>query len=345
MSGTSLDGLDIAYCEFYQENGKWKFSIPFAETYSYSTYWEEKLRNAPLQSGEKLQAISVEFGQFSASCVNRFIQEHNCKPTMIASHGHTIYHRPDLGYTLQIGSGADIATATALPTICDFRSSDVALGGQGAPLVPIGDRLLFGDYDYCLNIGGFANISYEKNGQRIAYDVAPANILLNSLALRAGMRFDEDGRLASNGKIIPQLLERLNNLPFYRQPAPKSLGREWLEQHCLPIIDDFIDSPINDILHSVTEHIALQIAVIGKDTVGSRILISGGGALNRYLIQRIAHHSSLTLDIPEERIINYKEALIFAFLGVLRLCGEVNCLASVTGASKDHSSGCIYQGK
>lgn len=347
MSGTSLDGLDVAYCEFsVDDEHHWKFSIPFAETYDYPIYISTGLRDAPVQNGEKLHALSVAFGQHSAERVNQFIKDHPCNPQLIASHGHTVFHRPELGHTLQIGSGAEIAAKTGILTVCDFRSADVALGGQGAPLVPVGDRLLFGHYDYCLNIGGFANISYEHAGQRIAYDIAPANIVLNVLALLTGKPFDENGAMAAEGSVIGAMLEQLEQLAYYHQPPPKSLGREWLEQSFLPLVQQFSGQGITNQLRTLTEHIAMQIARSAASAKpGSKMLITGGGALNTFLVDRIRAHTNLVIELPPIQQIQYKEALIFALLGVLRLRGEHNCLSSVTGALRDHCSGCIYPGK
>jgi anhydro-N-acetylmuramic acid kinase len=342
MSGTSLDGLDVAYCEFNFHNKQWHFEIPFATTYPFPKALSQKLRNAATLKGEDLHKLSVEFGKHSAGCVNQFMAEHPCSPQIIASHGHTIFHRPDLGYTLQIGNGADIAAGTGITTICDFRSADVALGGQGAPLVPIGDRLLFGQYDFCLNIGGFANISHEVQGQRKAWDVVPANIMLNALSLQCGKPFDEDGRMASEGNLIAPLLEALNSFPYYQQKPPKSLGREWLEQQFFPQMESFKDHSVGDLLRTVTEHIAFQIAQsLGSGGAEKTMLITGGGAFNGFLRERIAHYAPISIILPDPSIIHFKEAMIFAFLGVLRLRGEVNCLASVTGASRDHCSGSI----
>jgi anhydro-N-acetylmuramic acid kinase len=229
--------------------------------------------------------------------------------------------------------------------VCDFRSADVALGGQGAPLVPIGDRLLFGGFDYCLNIGGFANISYENAGHRIAFDIAPANTVLNMFAMQAGKPFDENGAMAAAGKIIAPLLERLNQISYYQSPPPKSLGREWLEHAFLPILADFKNQHMHDLLRTLTEHTAQQIArATTNHGSGTSMLITGGGALNRYLISRIETHTKVRSELPSIKEIQYKEALIFALLGVLRIRGEHNCLSSVTGAARDHCSGCIYPG-
>lgn len=342
MSGTSLDGLDIAYCEFDFINGFWTYKLPQTVTYPFSEDWKSRLYNAPNEVAANLVRLDMDFGAFCGMQVLNFIRETGLCPEYIASHGHTVFHRPDLFYTLQIGSGAVIAATTGITTICDFRSQDVALGGQGAPLVPIGDRLLFKEYQKCLNIGGFANISYESEGKRIAYDISPANIILNQLAEKAGFEFDKDGVLASSGNLINQLLVKLNALNYYQKCTPKSLAKEWLEEDFLPIIKTYSDFSLIDILHTVVEHIAIKIAEAIGLNEDDKVLVTGGGAFNRYLVNRIKSYTSAKIIIPDSKIIQFKEALIFAFLGILRITGQKNCLASATGALKDHCSGAIY---
>ncbi|MCF6358383.1 MAG: anhydro-N-acetylmuramic acid kinase [Draconibacterium sp.] len=340
MSGTSLDGLDIAAVEFDYKNEKWSFNLLSATTVSYSEKWLKKLKNAPSLSGEKLIELHSEYGSFTGANINEFISNTGFKPNLIASHGHTIFHQPEKHFTLQIGNGAEIAAVTKTTTIADFRIGDIALGGQGAPLVPVGDKLLFNDFDYCLNLGGFANISFEKNGKRIAFDISPANFPLNFYAEKQGLLFDKNGELGKQGKLNIKLLSELNSLGFYKQNPPKSLGREWMEQVFYPVLTKYKISD-SDIMRTIYEHIAIQIA---KTSSGKgKILITGGGAFNTFLIERIKFHSLLEVVIPEQKIVNYKEALIFAFLGVLRIQNKINCYSSVTGASKDSSVGVIFK--
>lgn len=359
MSGTSLDGLDLIAAEFWLKNGNWNFNIHFAETVSYSNEWSEKLRNSPSLSGETLIELHADFGRFLGIETKRFIEKTGFTPDLIASHGHTVFHQPEKGFTFQAGSGFEIAAVTGITTIADFRSGDVALGGQGAPLVPVGDRLLFSEYEYCLNLGGFANISFEENGKRVAFDICPVNIILNHFAEKQGFAFDENGRLGRKGQVNLELLLKLNQLDFYHTEPPKSLGREWVEQEFLPILNGFEISDV-DKLRTVYEHIAHQIAGIvtgggedggrveekckgkGKGRGDGRILVTGGGAYNLFLIDLISNRVPVELLIPSKEIIDFKEALIFAFLGVLKYRGEINCLASVTGASHDHSCGIIF---
>lgn len=339
MSGTSLDGLDIAAVEFHIEDGKWSFNLVEAHTISYTKEWEKRLKTAPELSGEELTELHSTFGNFVGEQINNFLQKTNFAPDLIASHGHTVFHQPDKGYTLQIGNGANIATLTNALCICDFRIGDVALGGQGAPLVPIGDKLLFSDYDYCLNLGGFANISYNENGKRLAYDNCPVNYILNHLAARFGLTYDKNGELGRKGNIHDELLEKLNGIPYYQQTAPKSLGREWVQNEFFPVLNKF-DISDSDKLRTVYEHVAIQLskAVSGK----GKMLITGGGALNSFLIERIKAQTTCEIVIPSKAIIDFKEAIIFAFLGVLRLKDINNCLASVTGAAKDSSGGVVF---
>jgi len=337
MSGTSLDGLDLVAVEFEFSGEKWKHKIIDAKTISYSETWAKKLRSAHLLSGSELLQVHNKYGKFLAGQITRFSKNFNAE--LIASHGHTIFHQPENRFTFQLGNGSVIAAETGITTVADFRQPDVALGGQGAPLVPAGDGLLFGQFDYCLNIGGFANISYEKSGQRIAFDICPANIILNHFAAKQGLPFDKDGLLGRNGKINPDLLVKLNSLDFYKKEPPKSLGREWIESEFLPIIDGFPGSD-SDKLRTVYEHFAIQMAKATNKP--GKMLVTGGGAFNKFMIERLKELSVANIVIPDSETINFKEALIFAFLGVLRIRNEINCLASVTGARKDHSSGVIF---
>jgi anhydro-N-acetylmuramic acid kinase len=343
MSGTSLDGLDVAFCAFDYSNNKWSFQILKAVTFSYTPQWQHKLSEAMNLSADQLASLHMEYGEFIGKQVNQFINDIKLKPDFIASHGHTVFHRPDLGYTFQLGSGAAIAAITGIETICDFRSQDVAFKGQGAPLVPVGDKLLFSEYDICLNLGGFANVSHEINGRRIAYDICPTNLALNFLAGKTGLDYDNNGQLASSGNIIPGLLNNLNSIGYYQLKPPKSLGKEWFDAKFIPVLNDYSSCSVNDLLCTVSEHIADRIAIAVKGIPQEKMLVTGGGAYNRFLIDRIKSHPSINLVIPDDTTLQFKEAMIFAFLGVLRLKGETNCLSSVTGASRDHCSGSIYK--
>ena len=342
MSGTSLDGVDIIYTRISKNNETYNFKIRNYVTIPYSKEWEQKLINAFTSSTKDISELNVDYAIYLSGLINDFINKNKIsKIDFIASHGHTIFHKPNEGYTLQIGDGQTISNKTGLKVICDFRTEDVALGGQGAPLVPIGDRLLFSQYDYCLNLGGFANISSERNNERIAYDICPVNIVLNHYAKKLGFNFDEGGGIAKKGKIDEKLLKKLNNIPFYQASIPKSLGFEFVEDVVFPLIEAF-HLNIEDILRTYVAHIVTQIHAALDNSKNSKLLVTGGGAFNVFLIDELKSITENEIVIPETEIIDYKEALIFALLGILRSNNQVNCLSSVTGAIKDHSSGKIF---
>jgi len=340
MSGTSLDGIDLVACHFHKTRDRWEYSIDSAETIEYPKTWKKKLREAVYYEPEELQTLNQEYTQYLGSIISEFIGKHQLSNLdAVCSHGHTILHQPHDGITLQIGNLPTIADYTQQKVVCDFRVQDVALGGQGAPLVPIGDQLLFSEYDYCLNLGGFANVSYQVNDYRIAYDICPVNIVLNVYAEMLGSSYDSHGIWASEGNVNIQLLDDLNKLTFYQQKPPKSLGLEWVQQNIIPKLIES-DLTEKDILATFVEHIAMQIAK--EFTKNSKVLVTGGGTYNRYLLERLKFYSDCELIIPKDSLIEYKEALIFGLLGILRLRNEVNCLSSVTGASRDHSSGEVF---
>lgn len=345
MSGTSLDGLDIAYCNFQEENGQWKFEILNAETVSYPIGWLSRLQKLPVSSAMEFAQTHADYGHYIGNQVAKFIKKHKLEVDFISSHGHTVFHQPLLGFTSQIGDGASIAAETALDVICDFRSLDVALQGQGAPLVPIGDRLLFSQFDFRLNLGGFANISFDENEKTFAFDIAPANIALNYFANKEGLAFDENGQLAAKGSPIPELFQKLNALPYYQINGSKSLGREWLETEFLPLIDS--SYPIKDILSTLIQHLTYQIALVLKQSSKKtqKLLITGGGAYNSFLIDQLKEKTNCEIIIPSKSLIEFKEALIFAFLGVLRIEYQINTLKEVTGAIGNSIGGAIYKGK
>ncbi|MCV6631633.1 MAG: anhydro-N-acetylmuramic acid kinase [Flavobacteriaceae bacterium] len=341
MSGTSLDGIDLALVNLKEVNKIHQFQIEQAVTVPYTDFWKKRLQEGFYLSGEALIQLDADYGNLLAETAQGFIVQHQLEVDLIASHGHTIFHQPEKGYTLQIGNGPQIATKLGIPVVCDFRPQDVALGGQGAPLVPIGDQLLFGDYDYCLNLGGFANISFEQGGKRIAYDISPANIVLNPLVAALGKPYDDKGALAATGSLIPDLYAELNSLAFYQNRGSKSLGYEFVVQEVQPILKKY-QATTKDMLRTLVEHMAYQIGNVVTGTVNNKMLVTGGGAYNDFLIERIAAHTEVEVVLPRPEVIDFKEALIFALLGKLRIQGKVNCLASVTGAKKNHSSGVEY---
>ena len=338
MSGTSLDGIDIALCRFSESANIWSYQIIDAWTISYSEQWIEKLRNAPLLNAQEFLILHNEYGQYTGQLINEFLITKE-RPELVASHGHTIFHQPDKKITFQLGNGASIAAATGISTVSDFRSLDIALGGQGAPLVPTGDQLLFPDVDYCLNLGGFANISFQENGHRIAFDICPVNIILNTLAKQRGMTYDKDGEIGASGTVNYTLLKKLNNLDFYIQKWPKSLGREWVENQINPLLSDS-EIPIEDQIATFYAHITDQISKVTGKT--GTLLITGGGANNRFLINELKAKISCRVILPDQKLIDFKEALIFAFLGVLAFKGRINVYASATGSSCNHIGGTLY---
>lgn len=336
MSGTSLDGIDLTYAEFTKSKN-WEFKIGACSTTLYPDIWKNRLINLPQQSIEIIKKTDLEYGDYLGQLIRNFIQENNLQIDFVSSHGHTIFHQPENNYTLQIGDGQRMAQQCQRTVICDFRSLDVSLGGQGAPLVPIGDMFLFKNYDYCLNLGGFSNVSYQMNGERKAHDICAVNIVLNDLAQKLGEPYDKGGKIAKSGKMIQSLFDQLNQISYYHEKNPKSLGREWVEKFINPLLNQYTNN--RDLLHTFSEHAAYQM---GRNIHEGNCLITGGGAFNKYLVKRVKHYAKADLYIPNKKIVEYKEALIFAFLGVLRNRKEVNCLSSVTGAKTDCSGGIIF---
>lgn len=346
MSGTSLDGLDLAYCRFNKNNGNWQFKLLASESIGYNNKWLGSLKNAIHLSEEELVDLDDEYGIWLGEKTKAFIEQNDVSVELIASHGHTVFHQPEKGITLQIGTGQQIADITGTKVACDFRKKDVSLGGQGAPLVPIGDELLFGQYVACLNLGGIANVSFMVDSQRVAFDIGLANMLLNHLANQLDKAYDESGLLARGGTIDQLLLAKLNELEFYKHPYPKSLGYEWFLSDVLPLFENSSASVV-DQLATAVEHETHQIGKVFTDLVkdSGEILVTGGGAFNDYLIERLKHYTPkhLQIIVPDKKLVDFKEAIVFAFMGVLRLRNEDNCLKSVTGASRNCSGGEIYE--
>lgn len=341
MSGTSLDGIDLVYAKFELKTS-WQFSIIYAETVSYDVKWYDKLKNLVSYSTEELQKIDIDYTDYLSSIIKDFIKKYAIKAIdAICSHGHTALHKPENGLTYQIGNRSNLASLLNKLTVCDFRTQDVDLGGQGAPLVPIGDKLLFSEFDFCINLGGFANISTELNNNRIAFDICPVNIVLNHYVKPLGFDYDDKGKIGSTGQINNSLLDELNGLVFYQEMHPKSLGLEWVNSNIFPLIDSF-NLEAKDVLRTFVEHVSMQIASEINIKKNASVFVTGGGVYNDFLIKQIKFHSKNNIILPSNNIIEFKEALIFGFLGVLKLRNETNCLKSVTGASKDHSSGKIY---
>lgn len=353
MSGSSCDGLDIAFVTLEEARGIWQFEIVHADCIPYTALWKEKLLGATTLSALNFQLLHHEYGMYIGTVVNEFIERHalEYKVQLIGSHGHTIFHQPLKGISIQAGSGAAIAAATGINVISDLRSMDTALNGQGAPLVPVGEQALFSDYDYCLNIGGISNVSMKKDGNWLAWDICAANRVLNALASIRNISFDDKGQIAASGKLNTALLTKLNALEYYKHQPPKSLDNSFGDHEVLGIIQDAgIDTA--DALHTYCRHIAQQILYSllpiqqHKDT--AKMLVTGGGAFNDFLMHGIQEELkaiAISLTIPDASVIKYKEALIMAFLAVLRWREEYTCYAESTGATRNSIGGAVWMGQ
>jgi anhydro-N-acetylmuramic acid kinase len=340
MSGTSLDGLDLALCRFFRSGKDWHYEIVSAETRPYARDWRTRLSEAHNIGSRELLELHLQYGEFLGKSARAFLDEQGVEVDLVASHGHTVFHQPENRLSFQLGHGQALATASACPVVWDFRQQDVLLGGQGAPLVPLGDRLLFGEYDACLNLGGISNISFERNLQRLAFDICPVNMALNHVSATIGHAFDPEGSIARSGTVNPILFEKLNALPYYLKESPKTLAREWFTAEFLPLIPMDELKPA-DILATICEHIAFQIAEVCQQHDLTHVLLTGGGALNQFLLESIKGRSKAELILPSPELIEFKEALIFGLLGLLCSLGEDNVLASVTGSSHDHCAGLL----
>jgi anhydro-N-acetylmuramic acid kinase len=351
MSGSSLDGLDIAFVEFLHHGGVWSFEIIAADCYQYSAQWKEKLQSATSLSAFDYALLHAQYGHYLGKEVLRFIEQNGLqyKVGLISSHGHTTFHLPPK-MTAQLGDGAAIAAETGLPVVTELRALDVAFGGQGAPIVPIGEKLLLKGYEYYLNLGGIANISFQKDDQYVAFDVCPANRVLNMIIAKEGKEYDTGGEMASTGTVNEELLEKLNDLPYYQQPYPKSLANRFGTDEVYPLVASFNLSTA-DALRTYVEHIVQQIKRSinhQPPTTNNKLLVTGGGAFNSFLVQKLAvvlTALDIEVVVPDEKIVQYKEALIMAFMGVLRWRQEYNVLSSVTGAQRDSIGGALWIGQ
>lgn len=338
MSGSSLDGLDLAYCRFVKHDDHWQHAVEDGLTLTYDQDMRKRLLGVMNGSALDLARLDRDLGRMIARGCNEL---RDGRPLdLISSHGHTIFHRPAEGLTTQIGSGAQIAALTGRPTVFDLRSKDMALGGQGAPLVPFGERALFSGTDSFLNLGGIANVSHHGSDKVTGYDICTCNQALNLLAQEAGQDYDKDGALARSGTLLPELLGALDALPFYRQLPPRSLGREWFDAHMAPLVKDAALA-LPDRLRTVTEHIARTIAEALRAGQSLRVLATGGGAHNGFMMERLRQLSKAEIQVPDASTVDLKEALVFAFLGLMRWRGEPNTLASVTGAPTDSIGGSL----
>ncbi|MEE1896701.1 anhydro-N-acetylmuramic acid kinase [Flavobacterium rakeshii] len=343
MSGTSLDGVDLAHIIFNCQKGVWSYNVIECQTVAYSNEWVGRLKEAVGYTKEMLEKLNDEYTLLLSGIIKTFIEDNAIKGLdAVCSHGHTILHQPQNGFTLQIGNKQELAKNIGITIVCDFRVQDVEMGGQGAPLVPIGDRLLFSDYSYCLNLGGFSNISFEDNGKRVAFDICAVNTVLNYYAGKLGLPYDNGGKIAAKGKMVIEMYAELNELEFYKKSYPKSLGFEYVKEVLLLLIEKY-DAQVQDVLHTFTMHVAKQVADVINALPPGKLLVTGGGAYNVFLLNCMQElMPDTTIVVPDDKTIQYKEALIFGLLGVLKLRGEVNVLSSVTGAVGDHSSGVVF---
>ena len=344
MSGTSMDGLDISYCRYNFDSQAWTFSIVSINSITYPPELLQKLKESSFFSARDLLLLDKEIGLFFANEVNSFLKEgkiDSSEVDAICSHGHTIFHQPELGYTYQIGCGETIAYKTKIKVLNDFRQKDVVAGGQGAPLVPIGDQLLFSnEADTFLNLGGFANCTSIQNNKVSAFDICPANLPLNRIVQETGLEFDRNGEISSRGQIDSTVLEKLNNLPFYTENGPKSLGTEWLNESFMPLLKNIKAN--EDKLATSIEHIAIQIGKTLNEIGAKKTFVSGGGVKNDFLLKRIKHYTNSQLTKPSLEIIDYKESIIFGFLGALYFEHKSNSLSSVTGAQHNTTGGVLH---
>lgn len=342
MSGTSMDGLDMAACSF-DDGG---FSLYAAETHPFDPELKKRLMHAVESDLESLSALHAEFGIWMGKAVRDFIESHGIESVeAICSHGQTVLHRPDLGHSLQIGSGAHLATSSGCRVVCDFRQADLALGGQGAPLVPIAERDLFPEYDFFINLGGIANVSVRQaDGHMIGFDVCACNRILNPLAKELGEEMDKDGRHAAKGKAHQKMLKML--ISASEEAFDNSSLDAGEAAHLFFEKAAFFPLRSEDYLATAVQYIARMLASslkVYERKGDKRILLTGGGTFNKTLIKRLKEEApSFYFQIPDPELICYKEAIAFAYLGKLRLEEKVNILASVTGASRDSVGGAVY---
>lgn len=342
-----MDGLDLAHVSLSEkEDGKWDYAINAATTIPYGDKWRLRLSKLRHQNSLIFYKTDRFYGQFIGESIRDFLQEHQLEAELIASHGHTVFHQPENNISVQVGNGNVIHAITGVPTVTDFRYLDVALGGEGAPLVGIADHYLFGEFDLCLNLGGFANLSASISGVRIAYDICPCNIVLNRIAREFDQEYDQDGLIAAKGNVDYDLLGDLNDIDFYEYEPPKSLGREWISRNFWHYVRNS-QAKKEDKMKTLCDHIAQQIGnnvhdLSSGDASAKRLFVTGGGAFNTTLIDHLKSHTEAEVVIPDEQVVNYKEALAFALLGILRVKNKVNVLANVTGASRNSVSGALY---
>jgi anhydro-N-acetylmuramic acid kinase len=357
MSGSSLDGLDLAVSQFdFSENGELRHwvllegtTIPFSES------WRKRLSSLPDATAVELAVADADLGAWIGQAASSYLSQLKVSVDAIASHGHTVFHFPDRGLSLQIGSGAAIAAQTGITTVDDFRMQDVQSGGQGAPLAPLADQLLFPEYVLLLNLGGIANLSMRFGAKYIAFDSTGANQVLDALAKQLGIPFDDGGQQAAKGQLIPDLLKQALALPYHKQSYPKSLGNDWVQQQLLPLyksaqgsIPDKLHTACRQIARCIAADLAKAIEHEGLMPDQARMMVSGGGALNTFLVQCIREECekicSLAVELPSPAVIHYKEAVLMGLMGAMRLRHQANVLPSVTGARRAVCGGAVHAG-
>ena len=356
MSGSSLDGVDLVYCEFegHNDTNSYDFKLIHAENVPFSERWSSRLKHLPSQNALTFFRTHTYFGHYLGDIINDFIKKYHLKPDFIASHGHTIFHDPAYQFTAQIGDGGAMAARTGHKVICDFRTLDISIGGEGTPIAPAADRYLFAGYDFYMNIGGIANITGDANGKYIAFDTGPANQIFNGLANTVGLDYDKDGQLARNGQINTNILKKLADFDYFTADYPKSLGNCWIQNEILPIYLSE-DCSLEDKLRTGVEHLAFQTAYSIEQVIHTEnldkptftLFATGGGVLNTFLMEEIQKKLDLVgvqIIVPEKDMIDYKEAILMGLMGVLRVEGKVNCFSSVTGAERDTIGGAVYLG-
>jgi anhydro-N-acetylmuramic acid kinase len=352
MSGSSLDGLDIIFTELEERAGKWSFGIKVSDCIPYDEKWFKKLQNASSLTAYEYLLLHAAYGKYIGETVNAFIEKNKLhhQVQLISSHGHTVFHEPGKRTTSQLGEGAAIAATTGINVVSDLRAMDVALGGQGAPIVPVGEKLLLPQYSYYLNLGGIANISLNEENY-IAFDICPANRVLNMLAAKTGKEFDEDGNMARSGSLNTNLLTQLNQQEYYKKPFPKSLANSFGTDFIFPLIES-MSLPVSDALRTYSQHIVQQIVYainhLHSSNTTAQMLVTGGGAFNKFLIERLKESLNIykvEIVVPGADLVKYKEALIMALLGVLRWREEDTVFKSVTGATRNSIGGAVWIGQ
>lgn len=347
MSGSSLDGLDIALVEFNRLNSKNSFILLEANTIAYPESLQRRLANAPLMSAKDMMLLEIDYTKAMSQIVQRWLRNSPFEIDYIASHGHTIFHFPKEGLTKQIGNGGVLAAHTKIPVICDFRNGDIALKGQGAPMAPIADRDLFPGHSMYLNMGGISNISIFKKNSIQAYDISPCNQLLNYLSQQKGKPYDLNGKWASRGKLNEALYHALGSNPFYKLKPPKSLDNQWIRENVFIVLDAFsikLEDKMNTCVHFIVDHIIGEIQQF-KNLKGKTLFVTGGGANNTFMIKMLKEKLDIfgiELILPLKEIIDFKEAILIAYAGFLRVLKENNMISQVTGAKRDSIGGCIY---